>query len=438
MFNFVSVSLPNSKATIQRVYSVSYRQQNYEHDYAKIKFRDWHISPTSVRPGTLIKLRIEGKEFHGYIHDIKNYQDAQHNITEVGFIGASYVMRQASQKTYKNVTADQIITEIAKKYRFAFKATPHPRVYPHVSQAGLTDWEFMVKLAKQSGYFLRAENTSLYFGPLLQDFNDLIWEAPAFDKADGGFKPVNPIYNFRPIVGESLGHYGADKSATSVAGVDPVTGSYFKHTKQNRSATTRTLSHPELFDKHATTVVANDRNTAIAEANSADDRSVFPYSAEVEVYGKSTLRPGMPIYLGRVGKDYSGYWTILRVEHEIIEESINMQKYTTRLLVGSDSLGPIANPSYPTRPLARPVRAITPNVRNTRVSPKTTLKNPNINITPVKTSQLVDRINRPQPKSKLLSTATWSSNTGNLTSKPVAPGRSPAATAKVVANFARN
>lgn len=437
MFNFVSVSFPNSKYTPLKVYSATYRQQNYEHDYARIKFRDWHISPTSLRPGTLMQLTIDGKTFSGYIHDVKNKQDAQHNITEIGFIGASYVMRQASQKIYRNVSADQIVTEIAKRYNFSYKTTPHPRIYPQISQAGMTDWEFMVKLAKQSGYFLRAENTSLYFQPLLQDFTDLIYETLAFEKSDGGFKPLNPIYSFRPTVGETLAHHGADKAAASIAGVDPETGQYFKYTKPKRTPTTRVTSHPELFDKHSTTVVANSYATAISEARSADDKSSFSYNATLEVYGKSALRPGMPIYLGRVGAEYSGYWTVLSVEHDIVEESINMQKFTTHLTVGSDSLGEVANSAYPTKPSGRGIRYIEPNVRNTKVAPKTSVKNTKLNISPVKSGQLVNRTNRAKPKDKQLSTATWSADTGNLNSQAPATNRSAAARNKVASNFAR-
>jgi len=437
VFNFVSVTFPQSKYAPLKVYSATYRQQNYEHDYARIKFRDWHISPTSIRPGTLMRMTIDGKEFSGYVHDIKNKQDAQHNITEVGFIGASYVMRQASQKIYRNMSADQIVIEIAKRYKFSYKTSPHPRIYPQISQAGMTDWEFMVKLAKQSGYFLRAENTSLYFQPLLQDFNDLIYEALPFEKSDGGFKPLNPIYNFRPTVGETLAHHGADKSAVSIAGVNPETGKYFKYTKQNRTPTTRSTSHPELFDKHSTKVVANSYNTAISEARSADDKSSFVYNAVLEVYGKSALRPGMPVYLGRVGAEYSGYWTVLSVEHDIVEESINMQKFTTHLTVGTDSLGEVANPAYPTKPLARGIRHIKPNVRNTRVLPKTTVNNPGINVSPVKSNQLVNRTNRPKPRDKQLSNAAWSSDTSSLNSKPPAKSRSAAARNKVASNFDR-
>jgi hypothetical protein len=64
-------------------------------------------------------------------------------------------------------------------------------------------------------------------------------------------------------------------------------------------------------------------------------------------------------------------------------------------------------------------------------------KNPRINISPVKSSQLVNRTNRAKPKNNQLSTATWSANTGNLNSQPPAQNRSAAARNKVANNFAR-
>ena len=437
MSSFAFVEFPNSNIQLTRIYSVNFRQHMYEHDYGRFTFRDWGVDPAIVKPGVLMHVAVDGKDFYGYVHDVKNYQESQMHVTEVGFIGASYVMRQASQKVYYNTTADQIIVDIAKRYGFSYRAAPHPRVYKQVAQAGLTDWEFMVKLAKQSGYALRAENTALYFQPLLQDFSELITEALSFAKIDAGFMPLNPIYNFRPIIGETLSTNGFEKAATSVAGIDPNTGQYFKYTKQNRSTPTRRLSNAELFDKHATTVVANDYGTAIHEATSADSNTTFPYTATAEVYGKGVLRPGMPIHLDGVGNLYSGYWAVIGVEHHVVEKSINLQTYTSIVTVGTDSLGSLNGSSPDAKPGTRQIRYITPNVRNTRVKPHTVLKSPLLNLKPTKTSQLVNRTNRAAPKDKALSTATWKGSVSNLTPPSVPATRSPAALIKAGAHNAR-
>jgi len=421
MFNHIEVEMPNSQWQFNRVYKAVIRQQNYEHDYLSITFRDWHGNPSKARPGSLIRVKLDGKEFCGYIHDIKSHQENGKDITELGVIGASYVMRQSSQKVYYNVTADQVVADIARRYNFAYKAIAHPRVYPQISQAGLTDWEFMVKLAKQSGYFLRAENAALYFTPFQQDFKDRIYEALSFVKTDLGKKYEKALYSFRPIVGETLAHHDADKSATSIAGVDPTTGAYFKYTTPQRAVPSRKDAHPEMFDKHATSVVVNDFKTATAEANSADLRSTYAYMAEAEILGTVALHPGMPVHFTNVGKDYSGYWTVLSVEHHVIEASSNRQTYTTRLTVGTDSLGEINDPAVPTIPANVGIRHITPNTRNTRKKVSTEAYWSGLNVRQPSKFSIVNRTNRADPESKLLLKSRWISRDGNLKERSLPP-----------------
>jgi len=412
--NYVTVTLPNSEFQFNRVYSINLYQDNYKHDYAEIYFKDWGVSPKFVKPGTLITLNIRGKDYYGYINNIQNVQENGKDFTKIGFIGASYVMKQASQKIYLNMTADQVVSEIASKYNFAFKVAPHPRVYPQIAQAGMTDWELMVKLARQSGYFLRAENTELYFQPLDQDFNDLHNQALSFQKADGGFKPINPIYSFKPIIGETLNGRNFEKASTSVAGVDPNTGAYFKYTTQDAPSPSRELSNPAFFDKHDTLTVINDYSTATQEAKSANERSRFPYQATVEVIGTSDLRPGIPIYLNNVGDDYSGYWTILSVAHKVIEKQMNQQMFTSTLVVATDSLGQILDPAKNVTPPSARIREIIPNSRNTVVKPETVVNQPGLSIKPAQSINLVNKVNVASSSGQLTTSATWASTHRNL------------------------
>ncbi len=437
MFNKLKVSFPNALVQPTRVYKMSYRQANYEHDYARVYFRDWAIDISKVRPGSPMIITLEDKELVGYIHDVKTYKDNNKDFTEVGFIGASYVMRQSSQGTYNNVTASTVVEKIARKYGFSYKIEPHPRVYKQLSQAGLTDWQFLVKLAKQCGYFLRAESTTLYFQPVMQEMDEFITEAPVFSKVDAGIKSRNPLYSFTPIVGETLGFSGTDKSATSVAGVDPETGKYFKYTKPKRNAPTRKISQPELFDKHATSVVAPSYDVAKYEAESVDERSRFAYVAEAEILGTARVRPGGPIYLQNVGSKYDGYWTVLEVNHEVIEENLNLYKYTSVITVGTDALGENAVGKYPNKPSVRGIRNISPALKGTKSKPQNVIKTPTIKVTPPKTVKLVDRINRSADSGIRVAQATWTSSTGSLKSVARSTTRSTTAVKKAVSYFGR-
>jgi len=417
--NYVTVNFPTSAIQPKRVYRVSLTQEIFAHDYATVEFRDWNLDPLNIKPGSLMILTIKDKDYHGYVHDLQGNQSATKSFTKVGFIGASYVMKQASQKIYQNMSADQIVAEIAKKYNFAYKVTPHPRIYDQLAQAGMTDWEFMVRLAKQSGYFLRAENTEIYFQPLTEDFTNLITEAVSFQKADGGFKPTNPIYSFKTVISETLRQFGFKKAATSVAGVNPVTGQEFKITTQTSFNPSRQFSNQEFFDDHATGVVANDYQTANQLAKASDEYSRFPYAAKVQTIGVSSMRPCLPVYLKNVGAEYSGYWTVLSVTHEVVEDNLNQQMYTCELMVASDSLGRASDIRIPEVPSVNPTRRLIPNQRNTNVKPKTIINLPTITTKRYQQTELVNRINRAAQTGPFVATSRWGSTHRDLNYKIV-------------------
>jgi len=417
--NYVTVNFPTSSQQPKRVYRVELIQEIFTHDYATVEFRDWNLDPLNIKPGSLMSITIKDKTYNGYVHDLKNHQTSGKNFTKVGFIGASYVMKQASQKIYRNMSSDQIVAEIAKKYNFAYKVTPHPIIYRQVSQAGMTDWQFMVRLAKQSGYFLRAENAEIYFQPLTEDFNNLITEATTFQKADGGFKPTNTIYSFKPVVSETLQHFGFKKASTSVAGVDPVSGSSFKITKQDSFAPTRQFSNTDFFDAHATEAVANDYQTAKEYAKAADEYSRFPYAATVETMGLSSIRPCLPVYLKNVGSEYSGYWTVLKITHNVTEENLNQQMYTCDMTVASDSLGRVLDSKVPEVPATNPTRRLIPNQKNTNIKPESIILLPSITTKRTQKTELVNRINRANQTGPFVATARWGSTHRDLNYKLV-------------------
>lgn len=414
MSNFVTINFPNNSVQPKQVYRTTLYQEVFAHDYAEIELRDWNVDQLNIKPGSLMTLTIKGKTYHGYVHHLKNEQSTTKHFTTIGFIGASYVMKQASQKIYRNVSADQVISAIAQKYGFAYKVTPHPRIYNQIAQAGLTDWELMVKLAKQNGYFLRAENTEIYFQPLTEDFFNLITEASTFQKAEGGFKSINPIYSFKPVISETLEQFGFKKSAVSIAGVNPLTGSTFKITNQSPDSNSRKIYNPEFFDEHNTVEVANDYQTAQYLSDANNEYSRYPYAAEVETIGVSSLRPCLPVYFGNVGAEYTGYWTILSIAHEIVEENLNQQIYTCIIQAASDSLGKITDPRLPEKPARIPTRKLIPNQVNYNVKPKTVINKPAITSSRTQKVQLVDRINRANESGPFVATARWGSTHRDL------------------------
>jgi hypothetical protein len=324
------------------------------------------------------------------------------------------VMKNESQTVYTELSADAVVQKIAKKHNFVAFTVPHPRIYPQIAQAGHTDWELLVRLAKQSGYSLRTENTELYFQPMLYDYENKRSEAPIFVMREANDPSGSTIYSFNPAISEGLSYDGDMKAAVAISGLDASTVTPISLTKQLKAPKTKFKSSPEFFDKFHTHTVATDPTVAAYEAEAAENRNLFPYRATAEVKGNPTLRPDLPVYLDGLGGYYSGYWTILGTEHKVVEQERNSHVYTTILYLGTDSLGNAntwTDGKKITQPEAKATRTIIPGVRQTNIVPKTSLKKTAPTISPSKKGSFGTTNNRAKAT---LSSPLWKTATATL------------------------
>jgi hypothetical protein len=404
----------------------------YKHEYVKMYLQEWNTAYSDVKVGSPVEITMNSpyasKKVVGYIHKVRPDISPEKHFVEVEILGASTVMKQATQKIWTQVTADQVVTEIAKKYNFSYSATPHPRVFDHLSQAGETDWEFLVKLAYRCGYTLRAEGTSLYFDQMTADFNDLKANAPYFIMRQSNHPSGFNLFSFVPEISEATEHDGAMKAATAVSGVDLNTASSLVKTNQTRPTTSRVTSQTEFFDRFHTSAVIPNASVATYEALAADERARYPYRGEAVVLGDARLRPDMPIYLDGIGQDYSGYWTILEARH-IFKETM----YVTELILGTDSLGQSSNGAL--APNSIPVRTVLSNKQRTTVQPvsklATNTKPVNGAVTNSGFSKTKNRLQTIVARSTQQSSSKWISTSGNLRNQPTKTNASPAAVAKL-------
>jgi hypothetical protein len=375
MFNHLDVKFPTLSLPLTRGYSLSSHHARYEHETHTVRFIDWNVEHASISDGTPVVITLKGygseRVINGYVHHVIPDLSPDRNYVDITIIGASRVFKQQSQKIWKNATADQVISEIAKSHGFSFVAFPHPRFYEQISQSGMSDWELMVKLAKQNGYSLKCSNTTLYFQPLTQEFTDSREEA-AYFAMHGLDQKATGIYSFNPIVGESVPYADARKATVSIAGVDKRSKAAHNYVHQKNPQATRENYVKPIFDSYHTHVVAPSYEIARHEAIAADERNRYPYRGEVVIQGNPAILPDSPVFLDGIGSAYSGYWTVLSIEHHIIGN----KEFTTKMMVGTDSLGlsatwtdnkTIAHPSQSVK------RVINPGVRQKNVVPKTSL-----------------------------------------------------------------
>lgn len=425
MFNYIFVEFPQTTIQPQFIYKADIYQKRYAHEMAVLYFKDWGPQYDVVKSGSPVRLIINGlnesRELFGYVHHVKLNRTPGKNFTEVTIIGASFPMKQQAQAVYTNTTADQVIKQIAAKHNFVSFAVPHPRVYQQISQAGHSDWELMVRLAKQCGYTLRATNTELYFEPIMYEYTTQRAEAPRFVLRTAEDYRGSTIYSFTPLVGESIPYEDATKGAVAIGGVDSSNAAAVSITQQIRSAKTKIKQQTEFFDIFDTSVVATDAQIASYEAEAAENRNYFPYRGTVTVLGNPNLKPDMPIYLDGIGEPYTGYWVILEACHQIVEEELNRQRYTTTLVVGTDSLGTAVqwtDSQTITAPDYSPRRTIIPNVLQTKIKPETVLNKKVAYETLANNGTFGNPQNRAKPSVNGRSNdpAMWQTNTSTLES----------------------
>ena len=143
--------------------------------------------------------------FEGYVYEIDPAATMMAHVTQVWCVSASSVLKDSTQEIYKKVTADQVIAKIARRQGLNAVTQRHPRLRETVVQAGQTDWQLLRRLAKQTGFALKAENTTIFFMSKNKIFQDKKARAPYFRYKDGITKQqrsVGTCLEFRPIVSD--------------------------------------------------------------------------------------------------------------------------------------------------------------------------------------------------------------------------------------------
>jgi phage protein D len=375
VFNYLDIQFPTLDAPVSKAATFNHSHARYEHEVVKVYFSEWSVPYDSIVSGTPISVGLYGlgssKTINGYIHHIEPDISPEKNYVEVTIIGASYVFKQQSQQVWVNVTASQVVSDIATKNGFSYDCIPSERVYDQISQAGMSDWELMVNLAKQNGYSLKCDNATVIFHPLTQAFTDLRAQA-AYYIMNGLNEKRTGIYSFKPLVGEAIPFNDAKKASVATSGVDRTNATEHQKTNQKGIVKTRRDAKPVVFDSYQTNVVAPTFEIAQYEANAADERNRYAYRGVATIQGSPNLLPDAPIYLDGVGSIYSGFWTVLSVEHHVEKEV-----FTTTIEIGTDSLG-LAAKWTDNKDILAPEqsvkRVISSGVRQKNIVPRTVLK----------------------------------------------------------------
>jgi hypothetical protein len=165
--------------------------------------------------------------FEGYVYEIDPASTMMAHVTQIWCVSASSVLKDSAQAIYKKVTADQVISKISKRQGLMAVTQRHPRLRETIVQAGQTDWQLLRRLARQTGFALKAENTTVFFMSKNKIFQDKKDRAPYFKYKDGITKQqrsVGTCLEFKPTVSDDAIELGVRVDRV-MSGISEVSGS---------------------------------------------------------------------------------------------------------------------------------------------------------------------------------------------------------------------
>lgn len=287
------------------------------------------------RTGTPVKItwsnRYGSSVFAGYVHHLRPIFDTDMMKTDIVCIGASFSMLKPQQRSWQEVTASTIATQIIQEHGLEPIVESHPRIYKTFNQAGNSDWSVLRTLSKDTGYVLNCDETSVYFvsrDKFREHFKPM---AQAFSYVRGGAMGyrLSDVFYFKPIVGDHTPESGGLNAERSVFSYNPEDGDYFKATgKLDTFASKRSIFSSPSFRVALSPAEAESLLSGKLEENR------FVHQATALVVGSPAVSPERLVYLSGVPHPYGGYWTVLKVKH-VIRDPAN---YLMELQLGSDGV----------------------------------------------------------------------------------------------------
>ena len=216
-------------------------QDMESHDRLVLHFKGTpYLKRDSIVGGDPVIFTIIGGDkskttWYGYVNHTSQNNTIQGGNTDIVCIGATWVFKDTDQIIYKNLTSDQIVARICEKHGFTAVTQRDPRVRDTVVQAGQSDWQVLRRLANQSGFALRAENTTVFYMSKDKIYQSLKNSAPYYvyiSNEVGGvvvpaIRALGTITYFAPHISDQSPESGVRVDRV-VTGVNKNTGTIIK------------------------------------------------------------------------------------------------------------------------------------------------------------------------------------------------------------------
>lgn len=299
-------------------------------DMFYLRFRDQDrmvLSKSNAKVGAKVKVKVLTAEassaetlIEGEITALEAEFDGGGTFTIVrGYDPAHRLFRDRRTASYVQMTASDIAKQIAQRSSLRVGTVDSTgTVFPHVSQAGLTDWEMLVQLARDTGFDLSVRDGKFSF------------TAPPTASAApeaGGQADLNPLVlkmgqdllRFRSVVTSAQQVGQVEVRGWDVAAKNPLVASAPAKTAAIELPTVKPTDLASTFGNptYVSTDVPYRSQAEVDQAakSLAEEKAAAFAEFEGVARGNPKLRAGAAITVDGLGAPFDGKYTITTSRH---------------------------------------------------------------------------------------------------------------------------
>ena len=308
--------------------SFKLHQEQGKHDVLELSYAGFNsFYQKALKTGVLMKLDWENEnskgQFIGHVYSVslKAQASMKKNITVKG-VGASFRLKEGGSKVWKNKSASEIATLIAKDKKLKPVVTSSPIKFGQQSLTGHTYWEKLQELAGRIGYVCQVIGVELHFHPIDKMIDHFSTSIPVLSHHDKGVNEgmmyeAQTLDMFKTTVGSINELTSQVKKDKIVTGLDPITGKTFSHTSSpsKTGKNVRVKAKEELFKEMIPTRVAESPAVAKAMAEGFAQLARFSVHAEGVAQGDARIAPYRTIDINGTGDETDGNWVVKSAVH---------------------------------------------------------------------------------------------------------------------------
>lgn len=255
------------------------------------------------------------RTFYGYVnhHEIDSAADSGTNNLQLTYvlIGTSGVMNNAVHKRWEGVTPTYIARMIAAKYNLRAVTSPSVVGLDYAVQVGESDFQFLNRLAFETGYRFWVSGATLYFISPLVAIEGLGQSAiPEFTQTKS-ITMLDTCRFFKYLKGKNLP--GAVQAQRTIYGIDHHgdSGTVFTATTPNTNSSRVAIKTDFAAQAFIDAQLRVDAWASLAQ---------FWIGASAQFYGYTRIYPGKLVQLagGGLPDGAQGYWLVAHATHNLL------------------------------------------------------------------------------------------------------------------------